>query len=240
MPEAGDVASMRVSRPSLSVTFQSAYLTYAGGTTVVDSTRAMIFRTDRDYRLMRGRGPSPSGISILLPPHHEPETGAVELPAPLFATLAAVPHSCGAESSERLERILAAVARQILAAPTIAPLSRGTVRAALLFLSENYRHSIRLSHVAHAADLSEFHMSRTFSRDVGVSMRSHLNRLRVRASLPMLLDRTRSIADVALAVGYATHSQYDGEFRKEFRFSPKDYRNLAARDFFTLAAQLLD
>jgi len=82
-----------------------------------------------------------------------------------------------------------------------------------------------LSDVAASVHASPYHLSRVFSRCVGVSMTRYFDRLRLRCALERLADDRLPITAVALGAGYYDHSHFTNAFRREFGLTPSRCRN---------------
>ncbi|WP_338868881.1 helix-turn-helix transcriptional regulator [Myxococcus stipitatus] len=74
--------------------------------------------------------------------------------------------------------------------------------------------------LAEAANTSPFHASRVFRAVTGETLHTHLTRLRLRAALFELEHAAGRITDVALALGFSSHSHFTHAFRREFGCPP--------------------
>ena len=75
-----------------------------------------------------------------------------------------------------------------------------------------------------AVGSSRFHLARTFRRVTGSSMHQYLISLRLRAALGLLEAGHRGISEVALAVGFSSHSHFSHVFRSVFGATPGEFR----------------
>ncbi len=92
------------------------------------------------------------------------------------------------------------------------------------WMGEHVAEDFSLERLATQAGLSKFHFQRLFKRATGVSpSRYHIN-LRINLARRLLRETKRSVADVALEVGYADPSHFAKLFRRETGLSPSDYR----------------
>jgi AraC-like DNA-binding protein len=48
----------------------------------------------------------------------------------------------------------------------------------------------------------------------------HLTVLRLRAALPLLRERPRDLAGLALELGFSSHSHFTGAFRRDYGLTP--------------------
>ena len=97
---------------------------------------------------------------------------------------------------------------------------REGVLAARALLGRRYRENVELREVAAAAELSIFHLCRTFKQETGVSVHRYLHRLRLRSALGSLPDYRRDFTRLALDLGYSSHSHFTSAFRREFGMTP--------------------
>ena len=101
---------------------------------------------------------------------------------------------------------------------------RDLVEAVKAILLARYQSPPSLDELARVLGCSPFHLSRTFSRTVGVPLRRHLDRLRLRLALERLARGAADLTDLALDLGYADHSHFTNAFRREFGLSPSAFR----------------
>lgn len=71
---------------------------------------------------------------------------------------------------------------------------------------------------------SPFHLSRTFHRTAGVSLRRYLGRLRAGVAAHRLASGAGDLTDLALSLGYSDHSHFTNAFRREFGVAPSRFR----------------
>lgn len=78
--------------------------------------------------------------------------------------------------------------------------------------------------IAEALGVSRRTLDRRFERALGRTVREELVRVRMQSARSLLADRTRRIADVARACGYATAASFSRAFRRHAGRWPSDYR----------------
>ena len=92
------------------------------------------------------------------------------------------------------------------------------------FIEAHVTEEVRLNALAQVVDLSPYHFARAFKQSFGLPPhRYHLGR-RIELAKTLLAEPTRSITEVALAVGFAETSSFSAAFRKVTGISPRDYR----------------
>jgi AraC-like DNA-binding protein len=81
-----------------------------------------------------------------------------------------------------------------------------------------------LHELARAVGCSPFHLARVFRRATGTSLHGHRTELRLRVALERLGDPRCDLLDLALTLGYASHSHFTEVFRAAFGTTPSDLR----------------
>lgn len=82
----------------------------------------------------------------------------------------------------------------------------------------------RLSTLARAAGLSEFHFCRAFKQSTGFAPSRYLIRLRMERARQLLRETSRPVIEIGLEVGYSSASHFAQVFRRETGVAPSDYR----------------
>lgn len=100
-------------------------------------------------------------------------------------------------------------------------------------IARDFRKPLAVSDVAREAGISPFHLSRLFRKATGVSLYRTVVRLRLREGLERLLDEPLSLSQIALDVGFASHSHFTDAFRAEYGCPPTEVR----RGFRALRSQ---
>lgn len=87
---------------------------------------------------------------------------------------------------------------------------------------------LSLSRLARAVGASPFHLCRVFKALTGRTMHAYRGQLRLRRSLELLAGEGCELLDVALALGYSSHSHFSQAFRRAFGLTPSAFRSEAA------------
>jgi len=98
------------------------------------------------------------------------------------------------------------------------------IRKALRYMSDNYSDRLDLAGVAAYVKLSPSYFSTLFHQTVGVSFREQLCRIRVEESKRLLLTTDKSLAEVAVTVGFPDQSYYCKAFKRIVGLTPGKYR----------------
>jgi AraC-like DNA-binding protein len=102
---------------------------------------------------------------------------------------------------------------------------RERTEAAKQFLAGKFHKALTLAEVARAVHYSPYHLARLFRREVGVPIHKYLNRLRLGAALERLADGCANLTELALDLGYSSHSHFSDAFRRAFGASPSNFRD---------------
>ena len=84
--------------------------------------------------------------------------------------------------------------------------------------------------LAGALGCSPFHLSRSFHRVEGLSLREYVRRLRARVAAHHLARGSSDLTELALRLGYTDHSHFTNAFRREWGHPPSQFRSRHARD----------
>lgn len=87
-------------------------------------------------------------------------------------------------------------------------------------LAQDFDQPLDLATLAAECGVSTFHASRVFSRVTGIGLHRQLNRLRLRHALMQLPDMRHRLTDLALSLGFSSHSHFSSAFRREFGHPP--------------------
>lgn len=136
---------------------------------------------------------------------------------------------------EAVLKVLAGVVRGTRQAQGRAPVRRDPSRARRCYaedvkalLQERFRERLQLDDIARALYVSPCHLSRTFQAQTGVPIHRYLNRLRVREAMETMSEREVDLSDLALGLGFSSHSHFTAAFRKELGMPPRGMRKLKA------------
>ena len=97
-------------------------------------------------------------------------------------------------------------------------------------LSEGFREPLSLAQIAARTGTSVFHLCRLFRRGTGDSLQVYRNQLRLRTALEQIADPRVDLTDLALDLGYSTHSHFTAAFRQAFGTTPSSLRRTATSE----------
>lgn len=106
---------------------------------------------------------------------------------------------------------------------------RDLTEAAKAALHRGFREALSLEDVARESGTSVFHLSRVFRRQTGVTLHAYQAHLRLTAALEAVAVPEADLTDVALDLGYSSHSHFTAAFRKAFGVTPSAVRQASSR-----------
>ena len=111
--------------------------------------------------------------------------------------------------------------------PAAPPLGQepGAVGLACDILAARYAEDARLEDLAAATGLSPWHLARAVTQKTGLPPHAHLLEHRCRAARDLLAG-PRSLADIAVSVGFADQSHLTRVFRARFGLTPGGWRKI--------------
>ncbi len=90
------------------------------------------------------------------------------------------------------------------------------------YLEDNYNREISLEQLAQVANLSSFHLNRSFSRTFGMPPHAYQIQLRI-LQAKRLLRRGQSIESIAIETGFVSQSHFGSHFKRLVCITPKQY-----------------
>ena len=88
------------------------------------------------------------------------------------------------------------------------------------YIEENLERKIDIEDAAKAAGYSASHLHRLFTFAYGISVADYIRKRKLTNSLPLLLDRRKSILDIAMVCGYEYEQSFSRAFKDEFGITP--------------------
>jgi AraC-like DNA-binding protein len=134
---------------------------------------------------------------------------------------------------ETVLKVLAGVIRETRRPQGLAHVRRDPGRARRCYaedvkalLQQRFREHLQLDDIARSLYVSPYHLCRTFQEQTGVPIHRYLNRLRLREAMETMAEREVDLSDLALGLGFSSHSHFTAAFRKELGISPRGMKKL--------------
>jgi signal transduction histidine kinase/CheY-like chemotaxis protein len=97
-------------------------------------------------------------------------------------------------------------------------------RKAMVYIHEHYAEPIAREEIAHYVSVSEGYLSRSFNQETGLSLIHYLTRYRIQQAKQLLSTGDKTVAEIALEVGFSDSNYFSRVFRQEVGVSPLAYR----------------
>jgi len=91
-------------------------------------------------------------------------------------------------------------------------------------IARRFKENLSLLEIAREVGSSVFHLARIFKTRTGFSLHGYRNQLRLRAALERLRDPDSDLIDIALDLGFSSHSHFTETFRRNFGKTPSTVR----------------
>lgn len=98
--------------------------------------------------------------------------------------------------------------------------------AAQEILSTSYDQELTLNELAAQLYVSPYLLCRIFRQQTGATVHNYLNQLRLRTALEAVKESCGKLTDLALNLGYSSHSHFTQAFRNAFGITPSDLQSL--------------
>lgn len=108
--------------------------------------------------------------------------------------------------------------------PVIGGLGALRLRRVVDYIEAHLADNISLRDLAVQAGLSTHHFGEAFKASTGTSPHRYLVERRIRQAKELLLGAEQSIAEIAISVGFASHSHFTDNFRKLTGTTPSRFR----------------
>jgi len=99
------------------------------------------------------------------------------------------------------------------------------VRLAMLYIHENYAEPITRADIARHVNIAEDYLTFCFRQELGTTPIKYLQRYRIHKAKHLLKTTTRSIAEIALTVGFSDSGYFTRIFHRETGIAPETFRH---------------
>lgn len=99
-----------------------------------------------------------------------------------------------------------------------------SIRKAKAYISDHIDEKITLEQIANKVNVSVFYFCKLFKQGTGMTFTEYVNRQRIELAKSELRDSSKSVTEIAYAVGYQSLSQFNRSFLKFTGQSPREYR----------------
>lgn len=100
---------------------------------------------------------------------------------------------------------------------------KNDVAKTIAYIEENYMHRLTLASISANVNLSSSYLCRVFKSEVGISITSYLNNLRIRKAATLIKEQTLSLKEISAMVGIDDQLYFSRLFKKCMGISPSEY-----------------
>lgn len=98
------------------------------------------------------------------------------------------------------------------------------------YMEENYHKDVNVASLAAELGFSRSYFSTLFQKSTGETPYRYLTKIRLRRACAYLADRSLSIEEIAYSVGFSSLQRFSEMFKKEYGFSPLQYKKRTSKD----------
>jgi len=98
--------------------------------------------------------------------------------------------------------------------------------AVLEVLHERHAEVVRVSELANLAGVHPVHLARVFRKHMGRTIGAYVRDLRIERACAGLVDRSRSLSQIALSTGFADQAHFTRRFKEVTGLTPGRYRSV--------------
>lgn len=103
-------------------------------------------------------------------------------------------------------------------------LPKHKLQRAVAYIQTHLSEDISLEAIASELDMSPYYFCRLFKKSMGISPYQYVIKCRIDWAKKLLSSESRPIADIALQVGFTSHSQFAKHFKRIVGVTPKQAR----------------
>lgn len=104
--------------------------------------------------------------------------------------------------------------------------------SAIEYIESNLSDKLNLEIVADAVHCSKYHLHRTFTETVGLTIHHYVQRRQLTEAAKLLAFTTKPILEIAFAAGYSSQQSFAGAFKEMYKQAPLEFRK--GRSYYPL------
>lgn len=98
------------------------------------------------------------------------------------------------------------------------------ISRSLLYITENFRNGVTLESTAAHLALCPTYLSELFTKELGMSFKNYLDRIRFSCAQNLLAFTDQPICEIPTMVGFGDYANFSRRFKQTFGMTPGDYR----------------
>ncbi|MDF2537840.1 MAG: AraC family transcriptional regulator [Herbinix sp.] len=98
------------------------------------------------------------------------------------------------------------------------------IKNAIIYIKNNYRHSISLENISAHVGLSPCYFSSYFSNQMKISFSNYVRTFRINIAANLIKSTNMTLNQISYEVGFKTFSYFSTQFQSYFHIPPKEYK----------------
>ena len=103
------------------------------------------------------------------------------------------------------------------------------IERALIHIEDHLQHSLTVESVANAFNMSKYYFHRLFSAMMGCTLSQYILSRRLNASLTLILDKNKSLTDIAYQLNFGTQASFTRAFKRQYGAAPSSVKQESQR-----------
>lgn len=104
-----------------------------------------------------------------------------------------------------------------------------TFEKMITYIDKHYKEQLTLGDIAAIGGYTESYASQFFKRQLGISFKTYLLRMRLREAAVQLVNTKQQVVDIANQCGFSDVKSFNTAFRRHFHTTPSEYRRIATK-----------
>jgi len=97
-------------------------------------------------------------------------------------------------------------------------------KTVLNFINSNYEKDLNLNNTAAIININSSYLCRKFKKELGISFRKYLIKVRIQRAIILLSNTEKSIKEIGYEVGFNSPELFSKTFNRVMGSSPSEYR----------------
>lgn len=108
----------------------------------------------------------------------------------------------------------------------------GIIKKVKGYIDKNIRKNIALEYVAKYANMSIYHLSRAFKKELGINFSNYITEKKMELAKDMLINTDMPIVRIAMELSYRESNYFSKVFKKTIGVTPSEYRTAKRENIF--------
>ena len=109
--------------------------------------------------------------------------------------------------------------------PLVQEINDKRINEIINYINTNYSSIESIDNVAEYFFISKYHLCRTWKKNLGISLVSYLNMIKIKAACSFIEKDSDKITDIAMKCGFNSPAYFCKVFKAETGISPREYKN---------------